>query len=105
VLFAVRQGDARRFDAPDLPELVVGGLDPEAGAELLAERVGARVPVEVSDRLVTRTGGNPLALVELADALPAAALTGAAPLPAQLPVTEGVERVFRDRAGQLPEAA
>ncbi len=105
LLFAARDGDARRFDAPDMPELAVGALDAAAAADLLAERAGAPVPVEVAHRLVARTGGNPLALVELAEAVPREALTGAAPLPAQLPVTEGVERAFLDRVRELPSPA
>jgi DNA-binding CsgD family transcriptional regulator len=105
LLFAAREGDVGRFDTSDLPELMIGGVDPATAAELLAERVGAPVSAEVGERLVARTGGNPLALVELAAALPAAVLTGAAPLPAQLPVTEGVERVFLERARRLPDSA
>ncbi len=105
LLFAARDGDARRFDAPDMPELAVGALDAAAAADLLAERAGAPVPAEVAHRLVARTGGNPLALVELAEAVPREALTGAAPLPAKLPVTEGVERAFLDRVRELPSPA
>ena len=90
LLFAAREGDPRRFDAPDLPELAVGALDTTAAAELLAERAGAPVPAEVAERLVARTGGNPLALGELADTVSRDALTGTVPLPALLPVTEGV---------------
>jgi DNA-binding CsgD family transcriptional regulator len=104
LLFAAREGDVRRFDA-DLPELVLGGLDPAAAAELLAARTGAPVSPAVAAGLVERTGGNPLALVELPDALPVAALTGDAPLPTDLPVTAGVERAFLDRARRLPAAA
>ena len=105
LLFAARDGDVRRFDAADVPEVAVGALDSAAAADLLAERAGAPVPVEVAHRLVARTGGNPLALVELAEAVPREALTGAAPLPAKLPVTEGVERAFLDRVRELPSPA
>lgn len=105
LLFAAREGDLRIFDGGDLPELAVGGLDREAAATLLAERAGVEVPPAVGAELVARTGGNPLALVELPGALSAAELAGDTPLPAQLPVTEGVERVFLDRARRLPEQA
>ena len=104
LLLAAREGDVRRFDA-DLPEVVLTGLDAAAAAELLAARAGTPVPPEVGARLVALTDGNPLALVELPDALPAAALAGTTPLPPRLPVTAGVERVFLDRARRLPAAA
>lgn len=105
LLFAAREGDVRRFDTGDLPELVVGGLDRDAACSLLTERAGVAVSAAVCDRLMASTGGNPLALVELPDALSPAQLSGDASLPAQLPVTEGVQRAFLDRAHRLPEAA
>jgi hypothetical protein len=54
---------------------------------------------------VAATGGNPLALGELAGALAGEQLAGRVPLPAQLPVTGGVERGFLDRIRRLDEAA
>jgi DNA-binding CsgD family transcriptional regulator len=104
LLFAARDGDVRRFDA-DLPELTLSGLDAAAAADLLVARTGATVSPEVSAHLVARTGGNPLALVELPDVLAPSALAGDAPLPPELPVTAGVERAFLDRARRLPAAA
>lgn len=105
LLFAAREGDVRGFDGPDLPDLAVGGLDPAAAAALLSEQAGTSVPAEVGARLVADTGGNPLALVELPTALSPDQLAGRAPLPARLPVTEGVERVFLDRARRLSAPA
>ena len=63
------------------------------------------VDAAVRDRLVTATGGNPLALGELSEALSTDQLSGRAPLPEQLPLTGGVERAFLDRYRRLPEAA
>ncbi len=105
VLFAAREGDVRRFDSPDLPALTVSGLGEVDATTLLTERAGMTVPADVVAALVARTGGNPLALAELPGALSAAQLGGQAPLPPQLPVTEGVERVFLDRARRLPASA
>jgi DNA-binding CsgD family transcriptional regulator len=105
LLFGARDGDVRRFDSGDLPSLVMGGIDPESAAALLAERAGVAIPAEVRDRLMSRTGGNPLALVELPDALSTDELAGATPLPAQLPLTQGVERVFLDRCSRLSDDA
>jgi DNA-binding NarL/FixJ family response regulator len=103
MVFAARDDDG--FTPSDLPVLTIAGLDPTAGVELLGETAGVAVPPEVAAQLVARTGGNPLALVELPRALSADQLTGQAPLPPQLPVTEGIERVFLDRARRLPGPA
>ncbi|MGY1712034.1 AAA family ATPase [Geodermatophilus sp. SYSU D00758] len=105
LLFAAREGDVRTFDGEDLPALPVGGVDAAAARSLLAERAGVRVPREVGDALVAGTGGNPLALVELGRSLSAEQLGGTAPLPARLPLTQGVERAFLDRYRRLPPAA
>ena len=104
LLFAARDGDVHRFAGGDLPDAAVGGMDGAAAGELLAARAGVAVPADVRDVLVAGTGGNPLALVELAAALTTAQLSGAAPLPARLPLTEGVERAFLDRARRLSPA-
>ncbi len=104
LLFAARDGDVRRFEA-GLPDLTLGELDATEAGVLLTTLAGIPVPGEVLDRLVTSTGGNPLALVELANALPADQLSGRDPLPAHLPLTQGVERAFLDRVGRLPSGA
>ncbi|WP_203231036.1 ATP-binding protein [Nocardioides caldifontis] len=101
VVFAAREGAERTFESGDLPELRLRGLDRAGVARLLAERAGAAVSPEVAAELLARTGGNPLALVELPDVLSADQLGGRAPLPKQVPVTEGVERVFLERARRL----
>jgi DNA-binding CsgD family transcriptional regulator len=105
LLFAARDGDARRFDAGDLPAIVLGGVTGGDADALLAGRAGAGIDPGVRDRLVAGTGGNPLALVELAGVLTAEQLAGRVPLPAPLPLTGGVERAFGDRYRRLDEAA
>jgi DNA-binding CsgD family transcriptional regulator len=105
LLFAARDGDARRFEAPDLPAVVLGGVSGAAASAILSARSGAEVDPEVRDRLIQATGGNPLALGELAGALSADVLAGRAPLPTQLPLTGGVERAFLDRFRRLEEPA
>ena len=105
LLFAARDGDRRRFDGAGLPELRAGGLDRAAVASLLTDRAGVPVADEVCDLLVEHTGGNPLALIELPAVLTAGQLSGDEPLPLPLPLTEGVERTFLDRAHRLDEEA
>lgn len=105
LLFGVREDDTRGFAGGDLPQLRVQGLDRDAAAALLTERAGVPVSAEVCDRLMGTTGGNPLALVEMPDVLTTDQLGGSTRLPARLPVTEGVERVFLDRSRHLSAQA
>jgi len=107
VLFAARRlrGEgvamliAMRDDAGtpvrDLPDLRLTGLDRESAAELIERPVSAR--------LVELTGGNPLALRELAAILTADQLAGRAPLPDPLPVGAGIGALFGERVAGLPE--
>jgi len=104
LVFAARDGDPRDFPAPGLPELRLEGLDPEAAADLLAG-AGADLPGELVGRLVERTGGNPLALLELPGSLSSEQLAGRAPLEDVLPLTTRLERAFGDRVRRLPGPA
>jgi DNA-binding CsgD family transcriptional regulator len=103
VVFAARTGDpgAPDFAPAGLPVLQLGGLDDSAARQLLEQRTGGPVPDEVADRLLSDTGGNPLALLELPTELSDAQLHGRAPMPSQLTLTEGVERAFLDRSRRL----
>jgi DNA-binding CsgD family transcriptional regulator len=103
LLLAAREGEDRGLEAAGLPELRIGGLDPAAAGALLAEWTGPPVAAAVRDRLVEQTGGNPLALLELPSILTPGQLTADEPLPVPLPLTEGVERAFLERARRLPE--
>jgi DNA-binding CsgD family transcriptional regulator/tetratricopeptide (TPR) repeat protein len=103
VVFAARDGDVRSFTAPGIDSLLLEGLDPVAVRALLAEHVGVGLSTEVADRLMAETAGNPLALVELPAGLTPEQLDGTVPLPPQLGVGSGVERVFLDRIRRLPE--
>src|SRR5215207_8010024 len=105
VLFAARDGDPRRFGAVGLPTLEIGGLGGVAVAALLAERAAVSVDPEVRDRLLERTGGNPLALIELPSVLTSDQLSGTQPLPLRLPLTDGVEHAFLERVRRLPDDA
>ena len=105
LLFAAREGDARRFEAPDLPSVNLGAVTGADAEQLLRTGSDATIDGGVRDRLVAATGGNPLALVELAGVLTAEQLAGTAPLPSPLPLTGGVERAFLDRYARLSRQA
>lgn len=106
LLFTVRDGEASTLDMSDLPTMVLTGLAAEDAATLLAQATGTdTIDHAVRDMLVAATAGNPLALVELAAALTPGQLTGADALPAELPLTGGVERAFGDRYRRLSDHA
>ncbi|MGW3445834.1 helix-turn-helix transcriptional regulator [Streptomyces sp. NPDC001076] len=79
---------------------VTGLPEPEARALLAAGT--RRVDPAVADRIVAGTGGNPLALLELADTLAAEQLSGVAPLPDPLPVGRLLEGHFRRLVRAVP---
>jgi DNA-binding CsgD family transcriptional regulator len=101
LLATVRAGSPSAFGDADLPVLTVGGLSPAASAELVsASRRGSGAPVAA--RLHEATGGNPLALLELADDVP---LLDALPPDAPVPVPARLARAFARRADRLSAAA
>jgi DNA-binding CsgD family transcriptional regulator len=95
VLIGVRDQEPSLIDGSDLPLLPLEGLDRVSAAEL----TGASAP-ELTDRLYEASGGNPLALLELAadsDRLEAAPPGG------PLPISTSVGEAFLRRSGSLPE--
>ncbi len=85
-----------------LPELEVGGLR-EADAHKLVDSVlVGPVDRRVRDQIVTETGGNPLALLELARGLTSEALAGGFGLLGAVPLSAAIEDSFRRRIDALP---
>src|ERR671910_584231 len=70
---------------------------------IVADRSGATVVDDVAAKVTAATGGNPLAIVELASLLSYDQLAGREPLPSPLPLSAGVERLFADRVATLPD--
>ncbi|MFJ1969054.1 AAA family ATPase [Streptomyces sp. NPDC087903] len=102
LIFTERSGLGYRglFDA--MASLHVGGLPAADAKELLSLAVAGHLDTAVADRIVTGTGGNPLALVELAAHLGAEQLAGVAPMPEPLPVSALLEEHFRQSVAALP---
>ena len=102
VVFAARDGEGRTFAPDGVPAITLKPLTGDAARALLTEAAGAAVPDDVADRLMTQAAGNPLALVELPTTLSEEQLAGSTPMPTQLHLTAGIERVFLDRCRRLP---
>lgn len=97
LVITVREGQPSLLDGADLPTLRVSGLDRTDASQLLPL---AEIPDEVIERLHRATGGNPLALLELA---PEAARLANQPGTAPLPISTSIATAFLHRFGQLPE--
>ncbi len=96
-ILTARDGD-RPFHADGIESLTLPRFDDESAARLLA---GLRaLPHDVADRVIRESGGNPLAIVELAADRPG----GVLPAPvAPLPAAGRLEEHFRGLLLALPE--
>ena len=81
--------------------IAIGGLEPKAARALL----GPGFAADVVARLVSETGGNPLALRECQRVLSRAQRAGAATLPQALPVPERLRDVYASELDDLSPGA
>lgn len=93
------------IDVDGLAQLQLGGLPDREARELLASVTAGRLGELVTDRLVSDTGGNPLALTELAAELSPEELSGGSRLPDLLPLGARLEARFLERVRTLPADA
>jgi len=66
VVVAIREGDSSPLLSSGLPEIQLRGLAGDEASGLVRSATPRELSAEAVDRLVAATGGNPLALVELA---------------------------------------
>jgi DNA-binding CsgD family transcriptional regulator len=102
MLFTVREEEGPAGALAGLPELMLGGLPGEAAGELLAASAGTQVDGGVSAQVVAGVAGNPLALVELAEELTPAELSGAVPLAWPPRFGGQLEELYLARVRSLP---
>jgi DNA-binding CsgD family transcriptional regulator len=88
----VREGERSLVDGSDLRVLRVAGLDRADAAALVGD---------AAERLYAATGGNPLALLELA---PEAGRLDSWPSEGPIPISTSIAASFARRAEELPEA-
>jgi len=94
IVLAVREGEPSLLDGADLRVLRIAGLDRSEAEELLGQAPDA------VDRLYRATGGNPLALLELA---PDAARLAELPAEGPVPLSASIAAAFVRRFDRLPE--
>ncbi|MEP6954919.1 MAG: AAA family ATPase [Solirubrobacteraceae bacterium] len=97
LVLTAREGEASMLDGSDLRVMHVAGLARSDAAALLS---GAGIPEDVAERLIRMTGGNPLALLELASD---GARLAAAPPTGPVPISTSIARAFLGRFDRLPE--
>ena len=102
MVFAARDDERSAEQFAGLPRLELHGLAEEDVAALVERRAGIRPSADVARRVHRATGGNPLAVGELACALSRAQLEGSTPLDDPLPVGADVQRAVGRRLLALP---
>lgn len=102
MLFAARDDAIHPGIFGGLDTLRLAGLPAAEAEALLAGHVTGYLDRAVAARLAAGTGGNPLALLELAANLSTEQLAGIVPLPEPLPVNRLLEEHFRRSAALLP---
>ncbi|GFJ87414.1 ATP-binding protein [Phytohabitans rumicis] len=106
LIVATREGEGA-FTVPGLPELRLGGLAACDAARLLGT-VAGELPAGVRDRIIQETGGNPLALIEVAAQLDPEQRAGRI-IPLALHVAAGsyqpgrIQAAFWHRIRRLPD--
>ena len=105
LLFALREAAGQAPALAGLPELAIGELDDDAALDLLASLAPGWLSPAVGARIVAGTGGNPLALTEVAGELSPGQLAGSEVLPEPLPVAGSLKEAFGRRVRQLPAEA
>ncbi|MBW0011251.1 MAG: AAA family ATPase [Pseudonocardiales bacterium] len=102
MLFAIRETMEPHPRLQSLPGLGIAGLPEQDAYELLETSISRPVDAGVAARIITETGGNPLAIVEAARELSPKQLGGRAPLPEPLPVGHQLNVLFVRRVRDLP---
>jgi DNA-binding NarL/FixJ family response regulator len=105
MIFAGRNEDAGDELLAGIRHVQLGQLDDAASLQILEDQVPHQIPEDLSHDLVELSAGNPLTLVELADALSPEQLSGQAPPPDQLPSSGRQRRYYSRRVRHLsPDA-
>ncbi|HEY7075199.1 MAG TPA: helix-turn-helix transcriptional regulator, partial [Solirubrobacteraceae bacterium] len=102
VVLAVRGDEPSAADGAGLEEAELAGLAPEPARDVLVAHAGRPVTAETAALLHAATGGNPLALVELAREAPRLRPT---PVALEVPVGARIERALGRRLDGLSDAA
>jgi len=98
MIIAVRDGTPDPFEGSGIPSLFVRPLDAAASGALI-DGAAPGLAAGVRDRVLAEAAGNPLALTELAAAVPPGGMPDE-----RLPVSDLLRRTFLTRVAELPAA-
>jgi DNA-binding CsgD family transcriptional regulator len=104
LLFGAREASPALTALAGLPTRRLRGLEPAAARALLATSISGSLNARAAARIVAETGGNPLALLELAGQLTPDQLAGRSPLPQRLPAGRHLHGHFLRQVQMLPPA-
>ena len=102
LLFAVREASEERI-FPALPGLTVEGLTDSDARAVLTAAVPGHLEDRVRDRMVAETGGNPLALLELARGMSETELSGGFVVPSTAALSGHLHEHYLRRVRALPQ--
>jgi DNA-binding CsgD family transcriptional regulator len=102
IVFASTVDATRDFRIPGLQELPLHRLTRESAVELLNAMHDDLTPL-VRQRLIDESEGNPLALIELSQALSTDERRGRDRLPHQLSLSTRLRELYSERLGSLPQ--
>ena len=105
ILLTIRESHGGSDLAAGFAELRLSALGRSEARELVEARLGADVAPGAIEWVVENANGNPLALVELPEALSPDQLSGQEPLTGALPPPTSIEQTYLARAELLSPAA
>ncbi|GAA4586163.1 LuxR C-terminal-related transcriptional regulator [Planotetraspora phitsanulokensis] len=100
MLFAARDEEGFAARMGGVPELALGGLDQESATALLSRSLTAPIDPASAAAIARATGGNPLALIDLAEGLSAQELGGLGLGDDPIPVGRRLEAHYARRVRQ-----
>lgn len=103
IVFGMRDSEHRSRALDGVPTIELTGLDSDSALELLRSVVKQRVDDRIGRRVVTATGGNPLALTDLGLVLSAQQLVGGTLLPEPVPIGRYLESHYLAQIRRLPD--
>ncbi len=101
VVFAGRDELSVEAETAGVPCLHLVGLDPEPAAQLLMSSLAGPIDLPAAEQIVAATGGNPLALIDLASDLTARQLTESSFADEPVPVGRRLEAFYLRRLHHL----
>lgn len=104
LLFSARDGDVFELITAGVPIHRLGGLDSVSAVQLMRESTGATFDPFLAARIAEQTGGNPLALIDLASDFTVQQLTDAALSDEPFPLGRRLERHYVRELRSLPDA-